>query len=1076
MGSIQALAVLLLIFTLISPSFVMAEGPTGASASEETSTRYITLRVPAGEFAYLVFNASTGDVTEMPTAIGRGLSEDMESALSMVPPWLRDDLARKFGELYDRDISMDGLGDAAFGDMDDDGDVDMFAGGPDLLYYENVGTIFEPVWKEPIDIWETETGLSPAVGDVDGDGDLDLVYGCSDGGVYLCENEGTADSMALAGALPMKSSGGNDIDVGSYSDPALADMDGDGDPDLTIGSQSSNLAYYRNDGGTWVRESAMFVGADITGYTTPALADLDGDGEMELVLGCEDGTLHFYEDVGAVGHEWVEDSSIFGTGERPVRVNGNSDPALGDVNGDLCYDLYVGDDDGHIFCFRNIGTYSEPGYVDLCSGMAFEYDNQHQSGATVGSSVVVPSRRVQARTDLAIAEEYAGLILEAAPELADEIGFSIANTAVQVLKDPDVYPEVFRENAESLYEIDRYLDYADLVERGGPNGSYTTMVYRMNESGERVQYELPPQIYYWYVVHPKITDEIPTYIEPETGDPAPPPTGKFWRTYFFFHADDEYPSDPGGDVHYPKDVGPPLLKEKLEGIEHLWNGTQYIAPRGYDNDGVNNTRPWDLGDHAVERVSNWVEKTLPLRVAEDDDGSRPIQPVRIFHEHNGNCGELQDLSTAAARTAMIPAHGVCDISEDHVWQEFYHEGWRHWDNWWSDGGSIFDWAEYYEEHWMPYISCVWSHRGDDSIDNMNYQGYTETARIEVRLEDRNGDPVDGGIVLAGSHRMAENINPAHTAFTPPPIPSLWNYTDEDGVAVLELGTNNYTLNIWSPLGTVPDQQITVVEGNDQTLTYQLDGRKRTWSPDGAPIGSMSGTTELDLRFAVIHGLQDNVNLLEGVRHDAEIQDETITAFVMDRESFDTFRRGGAPEDLGTAYEPNIDVTSGEISFSADSGEWYVVFLNTEVIKTDKVVLVSIPTYVTAEDPEVTITSPRDGKSFHLGAAVLIEGTATDNVGIERLLLYIDGDDIDITDRIIDGEWEYIWNTTGLTKGKYSISVTATDGSGNTDTAKVTVYIGTSSSEDEVIDDIQMAAMIIVVVVVLTLLALWKRSG
>ncbi|HID74068.1 MAG TPA: transglutaminase domain-containing protein, partial [Thermoplasmata archaeon] len=747
-----------------------------------------------------------------------------------------------------------------------------------------------------------------------------------------------------------------------------------------------------------------------------------------------------------------------------------------DLNGDLCHDLLVGAGDGTFLHFRNIGTWSSPGFVDLSSGMAFEYDNQRQTGVTVRSSVVVPTRHVMARTDMEIAGTYARLILDSDPMLADEIGFAIAHTPVQVLKDPDVFPEVFRENAVMIHEIDRYLDYVNLVERGGPNGSYTTTEYWINESGVRARYELPPEIYYWYIVHPKVTDEIPTYIDPDTGDPAPPPEGKFWRTYLLFHADASYPPDPSGDVHYPKDEPPPLLREKLQNVTTLWNGSWYLAPRGYDDSGRNNMRPWDFGDHAVERVSNWVEKSLPLRVAEDDDGSRPIQPVRIYHEHNGNCGELQDLTVAAARTALIPAQGVCDISEDHVWEEFYHEGWHHWDNWWSDGGSVVDWPGYYESHWKPYISCVWAHRGDDSIENMNFHGYTGTARIEVHLQDREGNPVDGGIVLASSHRMAEDANPAHTPFTPPPIPSFWNYTDEDGVAVLDLGKNNYTLNIWSPLGSVPDQQISVEEENDQVLTYQVDGLKRTWSPDEAPVGSHQGAGILDLTFEIIGGLQDAVNLLEGVRHDQRIAHGTLTCFVAGRDSFDTLRRGGGPDGFGTVYEPHVDVSRGHVTFRADEGVWYVVFMNTEVLRTGKVVVISIPTYVPAEDPVVTIAEPRDGQHFPAGADILIRGSATDNTGIATSTLSIDGRDIDITDRLIDGEWQYIWNTTGMEEGRHTISVTGADASGNRDTASIAVHIGKGGEEESTILLDWPHTMIVVVIFIAVAVAVLARRS
>ncbi|NYT26471.1 MAG: FG-GAP repeat protein [Candidatus Thiodubiliella endoseptemdiera] len=42
----------------------------------------------------------------------------------------------------------------------------------------------------------------------------------------------------------------NGIDVGSYSTPNLADIDGDGDLDLVVGENDGTLKYYQNTGTT----------------------------------------------------------------------------------------------------------------------------------------------------------------------------------------------------------------------------------------------------------------------------------------------------------------------------------------------------------------------------------------------------------------------------------------------------------------------------------------------------------------------------------------------------------------------------------------------------------------------------------------------------------------------------------------------------------------------------------------------------------------------------------------------------------------------------------------------------------
>ncbi|MBI4647696.1 MAG: hypothetical protein HY738_14190 [Bacteroidia bacterium] len=50
---------------------------------------------------------------------------------------------------------------------------------------------------------------------------------------------------------------------------------------------------------------------------------------------------------------------------------------------------------------------------------------------------------------------------------------------------------------------------------------------------------------------------------------------------------------------------------------------------------------------------------------------RPIQPNLILHDHDGNCGEVQDLQNAGARIGLIPTVSVGSWPGDHVWCEFY---------------------------------------------------------------------------------------------------------------------------------------------------------------------------------------------------------------------------------------------------------------------------------------------------------------------------------------------------------------------------------------------------------------------
>ena len=141
--------------------------------------------------------------------------------------------------------------------------------------------------------------------------------------------------------------------------------------------------------------------------------------------------------------------------------------------------------------------------------------------------------------------EYANLIINSPDaKYIDEIAFVIAHSAVQNLQDDYFFPELITHNAQLIYDSDQYLTYVDIVEKS----DYTTVVYRDKDN---ITTELERDIYYWYIVHPKLSDELATYVDPEynfvydaphdRNYGTPPPEGKFWRQWLFYEADSGYP-------------------------------------------------------------------------------------------------------------------------------------------------------------------------------------------------------------------------------------------------------------------------------------------------------------------------------------------------------------------------------------------------------------------------------------------------------------------------------------------------------------------------------------------------------
>ena len=145
---------------------------------------------------------------------------------------------------------------------------------------------------------------APTFADIDGDGDQDLVVGESDGNLNYYENTGTASApvytVRTGTANPF-----NGIDVGVASAPSFADTNGDGLLDLIIGESAGNLNYYENTGTAsapvyTVRTGTAnpFNGINVGTYSTPSFADINGDGDQDLVVGESNGTLRYYENTG----------------------------------------------------------------------------------------------------------------------------------------------------------------------------------------------------------------------------------------------------------------------------------------------------------------------------------------------------------------------------------------------------------------------------------------------------------------------------------------------------------------------------------------------------------------------------------------------------------------------------------------------------------------------------------------------------------------------------------------------------------------------------------------------------------
>ncbi len=288
-----------------------------------------------------------------------------------------------FGGENPFDGEIGAFDNAAFIDIDNDGDLDVFyphrsydTNERTIKYLKNEGnnTLSELTEQtgtnNPFDGLLFDTTPYSSFEDIDGDGDLDaFVIDKTNDIIKYFKNIGNNQNPIFEEQIGTENPL-DGIDPQNLGNLSFGDIDNDGDSDVFIGTYNEQPQLYRNIGDLnnpiFEAQTSMLFDESTNSFYRYALVDIDNDNDLDFVKQGND----FFENVG----NSMNPNFVRVIGEyNPFENIPNEILTLSDIDNDNDYDLIFGDYYGGVKFYRNNGSASNANFEDTDNSLSESY-------------------------------------------------------------------------------------------------------------------------------------------------------------------------------------------------------------------------------------------------------------------------------------------------------------------------------------------------------------------------------------------------------------------------------------------------------------------------------------------------------------------------------------------------------------------------------------------------------------------------------------------------------------------------------------------------------------------------------